>query len=199
MRISKIIKRDGREVEFSLDKLAGAIWKAGKETGEYDEKEAKRRRAEVAQEADFYGSMDGASKFVRGDAIAGILITAINIVGGIIVGVAQNDMEFADAARVFTLLTVGDGLIAQIPALVISTAAGLITTRNSNSDALGKQVSDEFTAHPKAFYITAGAIAVFGLIPGFPAFPFLVIGGLIAFAGFRIEKNKKWIKKFEII
>jgi flagellar biosynthesis protein FlhA len=191
-----ITKGAGRVAEvgarFTLDAMPGKQMAidADLNAGLIDEKEAKRRRAEVAQEADFYGSMDGASKFVRGDAIAGILITAINIVGGIIVGVAQNDMEFADAARVFTLLTVGDGLIAQIPALVISTAAGLITTRNSNSDALGKQVSDEFTAHPKAFYITAGAIAVFGLIPGFPAFPFLVIGGLIAFAGFRIEKNK---------
>ena len=195
-----ITKGAGRVAEvgarFTLDAMPGKQMAidADLNAGLIDEKEAKRRRAEVAQEADFYGSMDGASKFVRGDAIAGILITAINIVGGIIVGVAQNDMEFADAARVFTLLTVGDGLIAQIPALVISTAAGLITTRNSSSDALGKQVSDEFTAHPKAFYLTAGAIAVFGLIPGFPAFPFLVIGGLIAFAGFRIEKNKDLAK-----
>src|SRR5690606_3195607 len=119
--------------------------------------------------------MDGASKFVRGDAIAGILITAINIIGGIIVGIAQNDMSFSDATRVFTLLTVGDGLIAQIPALIISTAAGIIATRNSNSEALGKQVGDEFRAHPKAFYITAAALGLFALIPGFPGMPFMVI------------------------
>jgi flagellar biosynthesis protein FlhA len=135
--------------------------------------------------------MDGASKFVRGDAIAGILITAINIVGGIIVGVAQNDMAFSDAARTFTLLTVGDGLIAQIPALIISTAAGIITTRNSNAEALGSQVNEEFKAHPKAFYITAAAISFFGIIPGFPALPFFVIGSLIGFAGFKIEKSKE--------
>jgi len=162
-----------------------------------DDKEAKRRRAEVAQEADFYGSMDGASKFVRGDAIAGILITVINVIGGIIIGVAQQDMSFADASRTFTLLTVGDGLIAQIPALIISTAAGIITTRNTSSDALGEQVNKEFGAHPKAFYITAGAIAVFGLIPGFPGLPFMMIGSLIAFTGFRIEKNKEHAKAAE--
>jgi flagellar biosynthesis protein FlhA len=195
-----ITKGAGRVAEvsarFTLDAMPGKQMAidADLNAGLIDEKEAKRRRAEVAQEADFYGSMDGASKFVRGDAIAGILITAINIIGGIIVGVAQQDMNFSDAARVFTLLTVGDGLIAQIPALIISTAAGIITTRNSNSEALGKQVGDEFTAHPKAFYITAGAITVFGLIPGFPALPFVSIGGLIAFAGFKIEKNKEHAK-----
>lgn len=199
-----ITKGAGRVAEvsarFTLDAMPGKQMAidADLNAGLIDEKEAKRRRAEVAQEADFYGSMDGASKFVRGDAIAGILITAINIVGGIIVGVAQNDMNFSDAARIFTLLTVGDGLIAQIPALVISTAAGIITTRNSNSEALGKQVNQEFAAHPKAFYITAGAISVFGLIPGFPAFPFLMIGGLIGYTGFKVEKNKEVAKAAEV-
>jgi flagellar biosynthesis protein FlhA len=192
-----ITKGAGRVAEvsarFTLDAMPGKQMAidADLNAGLIDDKEAKRRRAEVAQEADFYGSMDGASKFVRGDAIAGILITVINIVGGIIIGVAQNDMSFADAARTFTLLTVGDGLIAQIPALVISTAAGIITTRNSNSDALGKQVNTEFGAHPKAFYITAAALTLFGLIPGFPGMPFMMIGGLIAFTGFKIEKNKE--------
>ena len=192
-----ITKGAGRVAEvsarFTLDAMPGKQMAidADLNAGLIDDKEAKRRRAEVAQEADFYGSMDGASKFVRGDAIAGILITAINIVGGIIVGVAQNDMAFSDAARTFTLLTVGDGLIAQIPALIISTAAGIITTRNSNSEALGSQVNEEFTAHPKAFYITAAAISFFGIIPGFPALPFFVIGSLIGFAGFKIEKSKE--------
>ncbi len=195
-----ITKGAGRVAEvsarFTLDAMPGKQMAidADLNAGLIDDKEAKRRRAEVAQEADFYGSMDGASKFVRGDAIAGILITAINIVGGIIVGVAQQDMAFSDAARTFTLLTVGDGLIAQIPALIISTAAGIITTRNSNSEALGKQVNEEFTAHPKAFYITAGAISFFGLIPGFPALPFFMIGGLIGYAGFKIEQNKELAK-----
>lgn len=195
-----ITKGAGRVAEvsarFTLDAMPGKQMAidADLNAGLIDDKEAKRRRSEVAQEADFYGSMDGASKFVRGDAIAGILITVINIIGGIIIGVAQNDMSFSDAARTFTLLTVGDGLIAQIPALIISTAAGIITTRNSNSDSLGKQVNAEFGAHPKAFYLTAGAIAVFGLIPGFPAFPFMMIGGLIGFTGFKIEKNKEAAK-----
>lgn len=195
-----ITKGAGRVAEvsarFTLDAMPGKQMAidADLNAGLIDDKEAKRRRAEVAQEADFYGSMDGASKFVRGDAIAGILITIINIIGGIIIGVAQNDMSFADAAKTFTLLTVGDGLIAQIPALIISTAAGLITTRNSNSEALGKQMNMEFGAHPKAFYITAGAITVFGLIPGFPGLPFMLIGGLIGFTGFKIEKNRELAK-----
>jgi flagellar biosynthesis protein FlhA len=198
-----ITKGAGRVAEvsarFTLDAMPGKQMAidADLNAGLIDEKEAKRRRAEVAQEADFYGSMDGASKFVRGDAIAGILITAINIIGGIIVGVAQQDMNFSDAARIFTLLTVGDGLIAQIPALIISTAAGIIATRNSNSEALGKQVGDEFNAHPKAYYITATAMALFGLIPGFPALPFLVMAGLIGFAGFKIERNKELAKSLQ--
>lgn len=199
-----ITKGAGRVAEvsarFTLDAMPGKQMAidADLNAGLIDDKEAKRRRAEVGQEADFYGSMDGASKFVRGDAIAGILITAINIVGGIIVGVAQNDMTFSDAARTFTLLTVGDGLIAQIPALIISTAAGIITTRNTSSEALGNQVHKEFSAHPKAFYITAAAITVFGLIPGFPGLPFMMIGGLIGFAGFRIEKNKEMVTAAEV-
>lgn len=192
-----ITKGAGRVAEvsarFTLDAMPGKQMAidADLNAGLINDTEAKRRRAEVSQEADFYGSMDGASKFVRGDAIAGILITVINIIGGIIVGVAQNDMSFSDATRTFTLLTVGDGLIAQIPALIISTAAGIIATRNSNNTGLGAQVGSEFGAHPKAFYITAGAIGMFALIPGFPGFPFIMIGSLIAFAGFRIERNKE--------
>ncbi|MCM2350331.1 MAG: flagellar biosynthesis protein FlhA [Bacteriovoracaceae bacterium] len=198
-----ITKGAGRVAEvsarFTLDAMPGKQMAidADLNAGLIDDKEAKRRRAEVAQEADFYGSMDGASKFVRGDAIAGILITVINIIGGIIIGVAQNDMSFSDAARTFTLLTVGDGLIAQIPALIISTAAGIITTRNTSSDGLSEQVNKEFGAHPKAFYITAGAIAVFGLIPGFPGLPFMMIGAMIGFVGFKIEKNKEYAKVTE--
>lgn len=191
-----ITKGAGRVAEvsarFVLDAMPGKQMAidADLNAGLIDDKEAKRRRSEVAQEADFYGSMDGASKFVRGDAIAGILITVINIIGGIIVGVAQNDMSFSDASRVFTLLTVGDGLVAQIPALIISTAAGIIATRNSNELGLGDQVGQEFSAHPKAFYITAGVLTLFGLIPGFPGLPFFVIAAIVAFAGFKIEQNK---------
>lgn len=198
-----ITKGAGRVAEvsarFTLDAMPGKQMAidADLNAGLIDDKEAKRRRAEVAQEADFYGSMDGASKFVRGDAIAGILITVINIIGGIIVGVAQNDMNFSDAARTFTLLTVGDGLVTQIPALIISTAAGIIATRNSNNAGLGAQVGQEFTTHPKAFYITAGALALFALIPGFPGLPFMIIASLIGFAGFKIEKNKELAKVAE--
>ena len=191
-----ITKGAGRVAEvsarFTLDSMPGKQMAidADLNAGLIDEKEAKRRRAEVAQEADFYGSMDGASKFVRGDAIAGILITVINIIGGIIIGVAQKDMSFSDAARIFTLLTVGDGLIAQIPALVISTAAGIISTRNSNNKGLGESVGSEFGAHPKAFYISGAGIAIFALIPGFPIVPFFAVGGMIAWVGHRIEKGK---------
>jgi flagellar biosynthesis protein FlhA len=196
-----ITKGAGRVAEvsarFTLDAMPGKQMAidADLNAGLIDDKEAKRRRAEVAQEADFYGSMDGASKFVRGDAIAGILITIINIIGGIIIGVAQNDLSFSDATRTFTLLTVGDGLLAQIPALIISTAAGIITTRSSTSEALGKQVGNEFSTHPKAFYITSATLALFGLIPGFPGLPFMAIGSLVAFAGFRLERNKELVKK----
>jgi len=192
-----ITKGAGRVAEvsarFTLDAMPGKQMAidADLNAGLIDEKEAKRRRAEVAQEADFYGSMDGASKFVRGDAIAGILITIINIIGGIIIGVAQQDMSFQDAARIFTLLTVGDGLVAQIPAIVISLAAGIITTRSSNDKALGKQFTDEVSVHPRVFYITASVLTLFGVVPGFPAIPFLFMGLAIGFVGFRIEKNKE--------
>ena len=198
-----ITKGAGRVAEvsarFTLDAMPGKQMAidADLNAGLINEGEAKRRRAEVAQEADFYGSMDGASKFVRGEAIAGILITGINMVGGIIIGVAQQDMSFSNAAQTFTLLTVGDGLIAQIPALIISTAAGIIATRNSNSESLGKQVGNEFTANPKSFYITASAMTIFGLIPGFPGLPFVAMGALIGFAGFKIEKNKELAKVAE--
>jgi flagellar biosynthesis protein FlhA len=192
-----ITKGAGRVAEvsarFTLDAMPGKQMAidADLNAGLIDNTEAKRRRAEVAQEADFHGSMDGASKFVRGEAIAGILITAVNIVGGIIIGVAQNDMAFADAARTFTLLTVGDGLITQIPALIISTAAGIIATRSSNEQALGQQVGNEFTVHPKTYYITAGVLGIFAMIPGLPGIPFFGIAALCGFMGFKIEENKK--------
>ena len=192
-----ITKGAGRVAEvsarFTLDAMPGKQMAidADLNAGLIDNTEAKRRRAEVAQEADFHGSMDGASKFVRGEAIAGIMITAVNIVGGIIIGVAQYDMEFAKAAETFTLLTVGDGLITQIPALIISTAAGLIATRSSNDSALGNQIGKEFGVNPKAFYITGGVLALFALIPGLPGLPFFAIAAASGFMGFKIEENKK--------
>ena len=152
-----VTKGAGRVAEvaarFTLDAMPGKQMAidADLNAGLINDVEAKRRRKEVAEEADFYGSMDGASKFVRGDAIAGILITAINIVGGIIIGVAQNGMDIGKAAETFTLLTVGDGLVTQIPALIISTAAGILVTRNTNDDNIGTQVSKQFRFIQKLF------------------------------------------------
>lgn len=192
-----ITKGAGRVAEvaarFTLDAMPGKQMAidADLNAGLINESEAKNRRSEVAQEADFYGSMDGASKFVRGDAIAGILITAINIIGGIIIGMAQNGMDFSDATKVFTLLTVGDGLIAQIPAIIISTAAGIIATRNTNEKGLSTQLGQQFSFNPKALYITAAIMFLFALIPGFPVVPFLGISGATAFIAFRIEKRKE--------
>lgn len=190
-----VTKGAGRVAEvaarFTLDAMPGKQMAidADLNAGLINDVEAKRRRAEVAQEADFYGSMDGASKFVRGDAIAGILITAINIVGGIIIGVSQSGMDFAKAAETFTLLTVGDGLVTQIPALIISTAAGLLVTRNTNSDNIGTQVQKQFKVHPKAIYIAGAVLVFFGLIPGLPKLPFFMMGGMLGFIAYKIEQS----------
>ena len=192
-RVSEVAAR------FTLDAMPGKQMAidADLNAGLINDKEAKTRRAEVAQEADFYGSMDGASKFVRGDAIAGILITAINIIGGIIVGVAQNSMDFSEATKVFTLLTVGDGLIAQIPAIVVSTAAGIIATRNTNDKGLSTQLGQQFSLNSKALYITAAILFLFALIPGFPVLPFVTISAIISFMAFRIDKKKEQALELE--
>ncbi|MCF8058700.1 MAG: flagellar biosynthesis protein FlhA [Bacteriovoracaceae bacterium] len=189
-----ITKGAGRVAEvaarFTLDAMPGKQMAidADLNAGLIDDTEAKRRRKEVAEEADFYGSMDGASKFVRGDAIAGILITVVNIIGGIIVGVAQNGLDISEATRVFTLLTVGDGLVSQIPALIISTAAGLIATRNKSDDALGAQVGKQFKIHPKAIYMASGVLFTFAAIPGLPKFPFIVMGLVLVGTAYKIEQ-----------
>ncbi len=159
--------------------------------GLINDKEAKRRRQEVATEADFYGSMDGASKFVRGDAIAGILITIINVVGGIIIGMVQHNMGFKEASELYTLLTIGDGLVAQLPALIISTAAGIIITRNTDELSLGGQIGKQFKVHPKALYLASGVISFFGIIPGLPALPFFAVGASMGYLGYKIEKTKQ--------
>lgn len=189
-----VTKGAGRVAEvsarFTLDALPGKQMAidADLNAGLINDVEAKRRRREVAEEADFYGSMDGASKFVRGDAIAGILITFINIIGGIIIGVAQYKMDIAHAAETFTLLTIGDGLIAQIPAIIVSTAAGIIVTRSTNDENIGTQVSKQFKVHPKAIYISAGVLVFFGIIPGLPKVPFIGTGMLLAFLAYKIEQ-----------
>ena len=190
-----VTKGAGRVAEvaarFTLDAMPGKQMAidADLNAGLINEEQAKERRSEVAREADFYGSMDGASKFVRGDAIAGIMITIVNIIGGIIVGVGQYDMTFAGAAETFTLLTVGDGLVSQIPALIISVAAGIIATRNTDNDNLGEQVGKQFRLHPKAIYIAGGILLIFSLVPGLPKLPFITVGLTLVFIANRVEKG----------
>ncbi|MBP5297212.1 MAG: flagellar biosynthesis protein FlhA [Bacteriovoracaceae bacterium] len=200
-----ITKGAGRVAEvsarFTLDAMPGKQMAidADLNAGLIDDKEAKRRRKEIAEEADFYGSMDGASKFVRGDAIAGILIVLINIIGGIIVGVMQNNMSLADAARTFTLLTVGDGLVGQIPALIISTAAGIIITRNSGEAPLGQQVGKQFKIHPKALYMTAAVALFIAAIPGLPKLPFIFVSAGLSLVAFRINKEQAKAEQAAVI
>jgi len=145
--------------------------------GLINEGEARRRRSEIAQEADFYGAMDGASKFVRGDAIAGIMIVFVNVVGGIVIGTLQKGMDLAHAAEVFTLLTVGDGLVTQIPALIISTAAGLIVTRTASGTNYSAEFSKQLFMNPRALIASAGVMGFMGIVPGLPLIPFWVLGG----------------------
>ncbi|MCK7338374.1 flagellar biosynthesis protein FlhA [Enterobacter cloacae] len=175
-----ITKGAGRIAEvgarFSLDGMPGKQMAidADLNAGLIGEEEAKRRRKEVSQEADFYGSMDGASKFVRGDAIAGLLIMAINIIGGLVIGVMQHDMSVGVAGETYTLLTIGDGLVAQIPGLVISTAAGVVVTRVANDQDVGEQMVGQLFTSPRVIVLAAGVIGLLGLIPGMPNFVFLL-------------------------
>ncbi|MCG7388219.1 MULTISPECIES: flagellar biosynthesis protein FlhA [Pantoea] len=159
----------GKQMAIDADLNAGLI----------GEEEAKKRRTEVTQEADFYGSMDGASKFVRGDAIAGILIMVINIIGGLLVGVVQHGMDIGHAAETYTLLTIGDGLVAQIPALVISTAAGVIVTRVGTDQDVGEQMVGQLFKNPRVMLLSAGVLGLLGLVPGMPNFVFLLFTGAL--------------------
>ncbi|CNI14380.1 flagellar biosynthesis protein FlhA [Yersinia frederiksenii] len=163
----------GKQMAIDADLNAGII----------GEEEAKRRRSEVTQEADFYGSMDGASKFVRGDAIAGLMIMAINVIGGLMIGIMQHDMSFAEAGATYTLLTIGDGLVSQIPGLVISTAAGVIVTRVATDQDVGEQMVSQLFNNPRVMVLAAGVTGLFGIIPGMPNFVFLVFtAGLLGLA-----------------
>lgn len=170
-RISEVSARftldamPGKQMAIDADLNAGLITQA----------EAKARRQEVSREADFYGSMDGASKFVRGDAIAGILILFINLIGGLVIGMLQHDMGFADAMRNYSLLTIGDGLVAQVPSLVLSTAAALMVTRVSSSEDMGQQILDQLFANPKSLAVTSGVLGTLGVIPGMPNLVFLTL------------------------
>ena len=180
-----ITKGAGRVAEvaarFTLDAMPGKQMAidADLNAGLIDEEEARNRRSEIAREADFYGAMDGASKFVRGDAIAGILITLINIIGGFAIGVLQRDMSLIQALETYTLLTVGDGLVTQIPALITSTAAGLIITRSTSDENLGSDINKQLTGRPQAGLIAGTMLIALGMIPGLPTWPFLSIGVML--------------------
>ena len=179
---------------FTLDAMPGKQMAidADLNAGLIDESEAKNRRSEIRREADFYGSMDGAAKFVKGDAIAGIIITLINILGGLLIGTLQQDMRFADAASTYTVLTVGDGLVSQIPALIISTSAGIIVSRAAGDMTLGREFARQFSMQPQALAIAGGLIFAFGLVPGLPHFSFMVLGvsvGGLAFVLMRAQKQ----------
>ncbi len=193
-----ITKGAGRIAEvgarFTLDAMPGKQMAidADLNAGLIGEDEARKRRSNIAQEADFYGSMDGASKFVRGDAVAGILILLINVIGGLIVGVLQHDMEIGEAARNYTLLTIGDGLVAQIPALIISTAAGLVVTRVGDDDRdIGQQFVGQVFGNPMVLVLTAGILGTLGLIPGMPNFVFLLLAsGIGALAWWKLKAQQ---------
>jgi len=178
-----ITKGAGRIAEvgarFALDAMPGKQMAidADLSAGLIDEKEARIRRDEISRTADFYGAMDGASKYVKGDAILGILVVAVNILGGIFIGVVQKGMPLDKAAGTYTLLTVGDGLVSQLPALIISTAAGLMVTSPTGGDRMGVVLSRQLGAHPRAMWVTAGVLGSFALIPGLPIFPFLTLAG----------------------
>jgi flagellar biosynthesis protein FlhA len=192
-----ITKGSGRIAEvaarFTLDAMPGKQMAidADLSAGLIDEKDARRRRKELEDEASFYGAMDGASKFVRGDAIAALLVTFINVVGGIIIGVAQQGLGFGEAAHTYTLLTVGDGLVSQVPALIVSTAAGLLVSkagvRGAAANALGRQLSN----YPKALGMSAAVMGLIALLPGIPMLPFLALGGGSAYLAYRIDRENR--------
>ncbi|MEN7343701.1 MAG: flagellar biosynthesis protein FlhA [Pseudomonadota bacterium] len=184
-RVSEVTAR------FTLDAMPGKQMAidADLNAGLIDQDTARTRRAEVAGEADFYGAMDGASKFVRGDAIAGILILFINVIGGLFIGTLQHDLTFAEAGRVYVLLTIGDGLVAQVPSLLLSTAVAVIVTRVSQAqDMTGQIVSQVFT-QPKTLAVTGGVLFALGMIPGMPNFAFLTLAALCAYGAYRLTRE----------
>ncbi|MDZ7672981.1 MAG: flagellar biosynthesis protein FlhA [Halanaerobiales bacterium] len=178
---------------FTLDAMPGKQMSidADLNAGIIDEFEAQEQRKKIRQEADFYGAMDGASKFVKGDAIAGIIITVINIIGGLIIGMAQQGLSFGEAAQTYTLLTVGDGLVSQIPALLISTATGMIVTRAASEKNMGQEVSSQLMSQPKAMYIASVVLFILGLMPGLPTVPFIVMALLIGGLGLTLRRTVK--------
>lgn len=192
-----ITKGAGRVAEvaarFTLDSMPGKQMSidADLNAGLINEDEARSRRIEITQEADFYGSMDGASKFVRGDAIAGLIITLLNIAGGLIIGVAQHGMPLGEAMRTYTQLTVGDGLVSQIPALIISTTAGLVVTRTASDSHLGSDLMSQIFSSPRAIYLASGVLLALGITPGLPLLPFFILGAITGTIGFMVKGSQE--------
>ncbi len=198
-----ITKGAGRIAEvaarFTLDAMPGKQMSidADLNAGLISENEARARREVIAQEAEYYGAMDGANKFVRGDAVAGIVITLINIIGGLAIGVFQKDMSFANAAQNYTLLTIGDGLVSQVPALIVSTAAGVIVTRAGADSSLGSEITSQILIQPKAIGVASGVLFGFGLVPGLPTVPFLLLALLSGGLAYSISRSVKETARME--
>jgi flagellar biosynthesis protein FlhA len=192
-RISEVSAR------FTLDAMPGKQMAidADLNSGLIDQAEAKVRRSEVAQEADFYGSMDGASKFVRGDAIAGLLIMFVTLIGGMAIGMLQHSLSFADASKIYALLVIGDGLVAQIPSLLLSTAAAIMVTRVSSSEDMGQQVNRQMFASPRALAVAAAILIVMGLVPGMPHISFISLGLIAGGAAYWIANKKRRAQEAE--
>ena len=198
-----ITKGAGRIAEvaarFTLDAMPGKQMSidADLNAGLITEQEARDRRDLIAREAEYYGAMDGANKFVRGDAIAGIVITLINIIGGLAIGVFQKDMSFANAAQNYTLLTIGDGLVSQVPALIVSTAAGVIVTRAGADSSLGDEIASQILIQPKAIAVASGVLFGFGLVPGLPTIPFMILSAVTGGLAYTIFRSLKESARIE--
>ncbi len=178
---------------FTLDAMPGKQMSidADLNAGIITEEEARQQREKIRKEADFYGAMDGASKFVKGDAIAGIIITIINIIGGLIIGVVQQEMALGEAAQTYTLLTVGDGLVSQIPALLVSSATGMVVTRAAAEGSMGRDMSVQLTHQPKALWIASGVLFLMAFVPGLPTLPFLVLAFLVGSVAFMLRRQAR--------
>ena len=178
---------------FTLDALPGKQMSidADFNAGLIDEGTARQKRKELQREADFFGAMDGASKFVRGDAIAGIVIVLVNIIGGLVIGVLQQGFSLLEATQIYIILTVGDGLVAQIPAILISTAAGMLVTRSTAEASFGEELAGQFLGYPRVLMLTAGMLFFLGLVPGLPTWPFLVLALLCGLLSYALIKNQR--------
>jgi len=178
---------------FTLDAMPGKQMAidADLNAGIIDDNVARKRREDVAREAEFYGAMDGAAKFVRGDAVAGLIITAINLIAGLVIGVMQQGMALGDAVNIYSILTVGDGLVSQIPALVISTAAGIVITRAGGGETMSLELGAQFTSHPKVHMVASGALFLMALVPGLPFVPFLLLSAGLGFSGWYLYSGQQ--------